>query len=170
MVESFSHGDSSMQEVDVEIGAVDARVTASAIAARLETQTPVRNVRSEWIHVALQTQQALLAANQEHAIDASVRCVARRAAFHLHGRVFEDKRTPLLGVTLRARLPSALPQRCAIGGSMRVVAIGAFHQAFRHAVMGRQRELRLDVAVASEAELRLGLLEQNVVQPSCLFG
>ena len=139
-----------MQEVDVEIGAVDARMTASAIAARLETQAPVRNVGREWIHVALQTEQALLAANQEHAIDASVRCVARRAAFHLYGRVLEDKGSTLFGVALRARLPSALAKRGPIGGSMRVVAIRAFHQAFRHAVMGRQRELRLDVAVTPE--------------------
>jgi hypothetical protein len=33
---------------------------------------------------------------------------------------------------------------------MRVVAIRAFHQAFRHAMMRRQRELSLDVAVAAE--------------------
>src|SRR5436190_13460196 len=114
MVESFSHGDSSMQEVDVEIGAVDARVAAGAIAARLETQTPVRNVGREWIYVALQTKQALLAANQQHAIDASVRRVARRAAFDLHRRVLEHKGSPLLGVTLGASLPSTLPQRGAI--------------------------------------------------------
>ena len=158
-----------MQEVDVEIGAVDARMTASAIAARLETQTPVRNVGREWIHVALETEQALFAADQEHAIDASVRRVARRTAFHFHGGVFEDKRTPLLGVTLGASLPAALSQRCAIGSAMRVVAIRAFHQAFRHAMMGRQRELCLDVAMTPETQFRLRLLEQTVVQPARFF-
>ena len=52
---------------------------------------------------------------------------------------------------------------------MRVVAIGAFHQTFRHAMMGRQRELRLDVAMTPEAELWLRLLEQTVVQPTRFF-
>jgi len=159
-----------MQEVDVEIGAVDAGVTASAIAARLKTQTSVRNVGGKWIHVALQTQQALLAADQKHTIDASVRRVARRTAFYLHGRMLEDKWPALLGVTLRASFPSALPKRGAIGSDMRVVAICTFHQAFRHAMMRRQRELRLDVTVASETELRLGFLEQTIVEPSRLFG
>src|ERR1700674_1687029 len=144
MVESFFHSDSSLQEVDIEVGAVNARMAASAIAARLETQTPVRNVGGEWIHVALQTKQTLLAAHQEHSIHAAVRRVARRAAFHLHPRVLEHKGATLLGVTLRAGLPSALSQRRAIGSSMRVVAVGAFHRAFGHAMMGRQRELSLD--------------------------
>jgi len=165
-LESCFHGDSSVQEVSIEVGAVDACVTTSAIAARLKTQTPVRNVGSEWIHVALQTKEALLAADQQHAIDASVRRVARGAAFHLYRRVLEDKRAPFLRVALGARFPSALPQRGAIGGSVRIVAIGTFHQAFRHAMMGRQRELRLDVAMAPEAEFRLRLLEQAVVQPT----
>jgi hypothetical protein len=89
-------------------------MTASAIATRLETQTPVGNVGCKWIHVALQTQQALLAADQEHAIDASVRRVTGRAAFYLHGRVLEDKGSTLLGVALRTRLPPALPKRGAI--------------------------------------------------------
>jgi len=120
--------------------------------------------------VALQTQQALLAADQEHAIDASVRRVARRAAFHFYGRVLEDKGSTLLGVTLGAGFPAALSQCCAIGSAMRVVAISALHQAFRHAMMGRQRELCLDITVTAKTQLRLRLLKQTVVQPARLFG
>ena len=100
--------------------------------------------------MALEAEQAFLPARQKHSIHASVRRVARRAAFHLYGRVLEYERSALLGVALGAGLPSALPQRRAIGRSMRVVAIRTFHQAFRHAVMGRQGELSLNVAVASE--------------------
>ena len=169
-MESYIHNDSSLQKIDIKVGAVDAGVTAGAIAASLETQPPVWNVGCKWIDVALEAQQALLPARQKHSIHASVGRVARRAAFHLYGRVLEYKRPALLGMALGASLPSALSKRGAIGSAMRVVAIGTFHQAFRHAVMGRQRELRLNVAVASIAEFRLGFFQQTAVQPASLLG
>jgi len=129
----------------------------------------VRHVRREWIHVALQAKQALLAPNQELAIHASVRGVARSAAFYFHGRVFEDKGSAFFRVAVSAGFGSVLAERCESGASVRVVAIGAFHQAFRQAVMGRQRELRLNVAVASKAQLRLGLLQEAVMEPAGLL-
>ena len=149
-MKSYIHNGPSLQEIDIEVGAVDARVTAGAIAASLETQPSVWNVGCKWIDVALEAEQALLPVCQKHSIHASVRRVAGRAALHLHRRVLENKGSTLFGVALRARFPSALPQCCAIGGSMRIVAIGTFHQAFRYTMMGRQRELRLNVSVAPE--------------------
>ena len=51
---------------------------------------------------------------------------------------------------------------------MRVVAIGALHQAFGNAVVIRKGELSLDRLVAAVAEVRFGLLQQAVMKPPCL--
>jgi hypothetical protein len=167
--ESNLHDGFSLHEVGIEVRAVDGSVTAGAITTRLKAQTGVRNIRREWIHVALQAQQTLLAADQQLAIHASVRSVARSAAFYFHGRVLEDKGSAFLCVAVSAGFRSILAKRCEIGASMGVVAIGTLHRAFRHAMMRRQRELSLNVAVASKTQFRLRLLKQTVVEPAILL-
>ena len=119
--------------------------------------------------MALQTQQALLAADQEHAIDASVRRVARRAAFHFYGRVLEDKGSTLLGVTLGAGFPAALAERGPVRSAVGIVAVSTIHRAFRNTMVRGQSELRLNVAVTSVAQFRLRLDELAIVQPAGLF-
>ena len=83
------------------------------------------------------------------------RSVTGRTAFDFHRGVFEDKRSSLFDVALRAGLPAALPQRGPVGSAVRVMAVRAFHGAFGNAVMGGQRELGLNVAMASVAQVHL---------------
>ena len=54
--------------------------------------------------------------------------------------------------------------------SVRRVAVGAFHQAFRYPVVRGKREGGADVAVALVAEVGLILFEQATIQPAILFG
>ena len=157
-----------MQEVDVEIRPVNGGMATGAIAARLETQPAVRHVGGERIHMALQAQKPGFTADQQHLVDAAVRRVARRAAFDFHGGVLEDKRPAFFDVALRAGFPAALPQRGAVRSAMRIVAVRALHRAFGNAVVRGQRELRLDVAVASVAQFRLRLDQLAFVQPAHL--
>src|SRR5690349_8621097 len=150
--------DSLVQEIGIEVRAVNAGMTTRTIAAGLETQAPVRHVSRKRIDVALQTEKTLFAAHQQHPVHAPVRSVAGGTTFHLDGRVLKHKRPTLFSVTLRAGLPSALPQRRAVGSSVGIVAIRALHRAFRDTMMRRQGELRLYVPVAAEAQLRLRFL------------
>lgn len=53
---------------------------------------------------------------------------------------------------------------------MGIVAVRTFHRAFGNAVMRGQRELRLDIAVALVAKLRLRFAQLAVVQPAALLG
>ena len=62
------------------------------------------HVIGDGIHVALQAQEALLAADQQHAVDAAVRRVAGDAAFDFRSRMLEDKRSALFGVAADAGL------------------------------------------------------------------
>jgi hypothetical protein len=79
------------------------------------------------------------------------------AAFGLHRGVFIGKRPLLIRVTLNA-------SRISTGGqsrllefepTMRIVAITAAHRAFQHFVMEGRGKCRLDLAVATDAELRV---------------
>ena len=70
-----------MEERDIEVRSVDAGMAASAGAARLEAQAAVRHVVGNGIYVALQAQETLLAADQQHTVDAAVRRMAGDAAF-----------------------------------------------------------------------------------------
>ena len=72
-----------VQEIGLEVRSVDARVAARAGAPRLEAKAAVGHVIGDRIHVALQAQQALLAADQQHAVDAAVRSVASHTTLDL---------------------------------------------------------------------------------------
>src|SRR5689334_16378822 len=100
---------SSVQEINIEIRAVDARMAARAIAPGLETQPAVRHIGRERIHVALQAQEPLLAPDQQVPVHTAVRRVAGRTAFYLDGGVLEHEWPPLLDVALRTGFPAGLP-------------------------------------------------------------
>ena len=102
--------DSSVQKVGIEVGAVDACVTTSAIAARLETEPPVRHARRRGMRIAVaqQTDEPRFSPYQQKPGHRTVRRVADGAAFNAHGGVFEYKRAMLVSVTVRARFPSRL--------------------------------------------------------------
>ena len=122
------------------------------------------------IHVALQAQKPLLAAHQKHAVDASVRGVARNATFDFRGGMLENKRSAFFRVALNAGLRTVTNQFGAVGGAMRVVAVRTFHSAFGNAVMRGKRKLGLDITVTLVAEFRLRLHQLAVVQPTVLLG
>jgi hypothetical protein len=97
-----------VQEIDIEVGSMDARMAARAIASRLETQPAMRHTRSERVHVTRQAQEAFLTSSQQHLVYAAMGRVTGDAPLHLYGGMLEDKRAALLDVALRAGFPSGL--------------------------------------------------------------
>ena len=71
-----------MEERDIEVRSVNAGVAAGAGAARLEAQAAVRHVVGDGIHMAFRGTETLLAAGEQHAVDAAMRRVAGDAAFY----------------------------------------------------------------------------------------
>jgi len=125
------------------------RMAARTIAARLKTQPAVRNIHRERIDMALQALESLFSPRQQHLIHTSVRIVAGQASLHFHRRVLKYERPPLLDVALDARFPTRLPHVRAVGGSVRIVAIGALHRSFQHLVVKGLAKLRLGFRVAA---------------------
>jgi hypothetical protein len=81
--------------------------------------------------------------------------------------MFENERSALLNVAVDAHLPVRLSQHDLILSSVRVVAIRAFHQTFRHAMMRGQCKLAFNNFVARIAKLRLRPAKETAVQPPC---
>ena len=84
------------------------------------------------------------------------------AAFGLDGSMLENKRSLLVGVTLKARSVSAGGESglFKLKTTVRVVTITAFHRPFEHLVMKRQIELVLRLTMTTETKLRLAPLQQ----------
>ena len=97
--------------------------------------------------------------------------MTRDAAFSFHGRVFVNKRSLLVCVTLDASGVGAGRESrlFQFETAMRIVAIAALHRAFQHLVMKRQVELVLRLRMATETELWLARLEQlQIGEPGLL--
>jgi len=112
--------------------------------------------------MALHAQRVYIAARQKSRIWRAMRRVARGATFGLYRGMLIDKRTCRFGVALDAdgiALGSRMQTLC-LEGSMRIMAIAAFHQAFVHLVVEGLGEIRLDICVAPVAQRWLGCLEQ----------
>jgi len=89
-----------------------------------------------------------------------VRRMTRDATFDLDGRVFVNEGARLVRVAIEAdRVLGGTgplqPRSLCTKAAVRVVAIGALHKAFLYAVVVRPRELRADVLMTGEAQLRL---------------
>ena len=107
--------------------------------------------------------------HQHEVIGAAVGIVADHAAFHPHGGVLINVGPAFFDVALDAGLPVGGVQAGAIDAAVRVMTVRTLHQALRHAVVHRQGELGLDVAMAGKAQIRLGFLQQAAVQPAHCF-
>ena len=88
--------------------------------------------------------------------------MAGDAAVSLYWRMLVNKRSLLVCVTLdtgcvRASRESRLLQ---LKTAVRIVAIAAFHRAFKHLMMERQIKLVLGFAVTTHAKLRFARPEQ----------
>ena len=86
-----------------------------------------------------------------------MRRVTSRAPFSLQRRVLKGEWTLLISVTLNARSIRAggEPRLLELESAMRIVAITALHCAFQNLVMERRTELRLHLAMTTQAKLRL---------------
>ena len=114
--------------------------------------------------VTFQTKEVYLRALQQSRIGGAVRRMAGRAAFYLHDLVFIHERSRFVRVTLETNLVlrSRSPQLPGQESAMRIVAIGALHQAFVHSMVEWPVELLVLVEMAAVAQRRLLSLEQEV--------
>lgn len=129
-------------------------MAARAIAPRLESSAAMGHARLRGVRVAvtLQAEETRFAPHQHEAGHGTVRIVALHTAEDAHGWVLKHKRTAFFHVAAYARFPVRLSQRSEVVCPVGVVAIGAFHQAFRYSVVERHGELRLNSGVALIAE------------------
>jgi len=148
------------------IRAVHGGMTTDAFSARCKTQSAVRHIRRLWINVALQTKETPLAAQEQHPADASMRRMTGDATFHLDRSMLEYEGAPLFCVATDATLPICLFQHWLVARSVGVVAVGAFHLTFGHAVMRRQYKLRFDRPVTGIAKIGLWRPQQTICQPA----
>lgn len=100
-----------------------------------------------------------------------MRRVTRDTTFGLHWRMFVNKRSLLVCVTLDASGVSTGGQSCLLKleTAVRIVAIAALHCAFQHLVMERQVELVLRFTMTTETKLRLAGLEQFDIREARLL-
>lgn len=118
--------------------------------------------------VALQAQRVDIIARQQPRVWRSVRRMAPSASFGLDHRMRIDERACGLRVALHANCVatrtavqhSAGPLQSAHERAMRIMAIAALDQPFIHLVMERLSKCRLDIGVATIAELRLRHFEE----------
>ena len=109
-----------------------------------------------------QTELSHTAGNQQARVRRTVWCVTGNAAVGFHRRVFVNKRSLFVGVTLDARRVSAGRESglFELETAVRIVAIAALHRSFQHFVMERQVELVLGLGVTAQAKLRFAGPEQ----------
>ena len=95
--------------------------------------------------------------SQQTRISRAVRGMTGRASFGLYRSVFIGERALLVRVTFdTSRIPArGEPGLFELESAMRVVAITATHCPFQDFVVGGHRERRLDLAVATDTELRI---------------
>jgi hypothetical protein len=146
---------------------VNRDVATGTLAAGLKTKAAMGN---SWFvmksGMALQAELSPFAPHQQHAIGAAVRIVASGTAFHLHRSVLVNVRAAFLLMAVHTALKIGPSQTGPVPGTVRIVAIGALHQAFGYAMVNRQRKLSLDRSVAVETQRRFRLLQQTAVKPA----
>jgi hypothetical protein len=119
--------------------------------------------------MTLQAEETALAPKQQIAIHRAVRSVTGCASFYLDRCVFENERTALLGMTVDACFPIRFAKHRLIVRAVRIVAVRAFHLAFRNAMMRRKRELSLNGPMAGVTQNGLRLAQHAFIQPSLFF-
>jgi len=144
-------------------------VAAGTLPFCCEAEPSMRHVRGLRIDVALQAEETSLAAQQQLPIHSAVRRMACCATFDLYRRVLKNEWAAFLDVTLNTNFPVCLLQHGLIVCAVGVVAVRTFHEAFRHSVMRRQRELRLNGGVALVTQPGLRQAQQTLCQPAIFF-
>ena len=98
--------------------------------------------------------------------------MASRAAFSLHWSVFISEWALLVRMALDTScIPSGSePGLFEFESTMRIVAIAAAHGSFQHLVMEGGRKRRLDLAVATQTELRIVRFQHSNTCEARLLG
>jgi len=114
----------------------------------------VRHVDVFGADVTREAKEPGLGSLQQVLVHASVRGVANRASFHLHGGMFMGKGSTLFNVT----------------GNAGLIRAGLFqHQTLGNTVVVGQCKLGLNRAVARNAKFRLRFFQQAFVEPTSFF-
>src|SRR5436305_2173347 len=121
----------SLQEILIDIRAVNNRMATSTIAECLKAEPSVRHVGRLWIHVTLETEETALSPEQQMTLYRSMRLMTSNTSFNPQGRMFIDKRPALFRMTGNADLKIHFSELRGVQSSMGAMAVGAFHQAFR---------------------------------------
>jgi hypothetical protein len=115
--------------------------------------------------MALQANGVDVGAIQQAGIRSTVREMTSGATFGLYNVVLIRKWTGCFGVALRADgiHLRGRPEIFGVERAVRIMAVGALHQAFFHLVMEWHIELRFRLGVATEAEFWLRGFEELIL-------
>ena len=116
------------------------------------------------IGMAFKTQEPDNVTRQQFRVGRTVRRMADLTAFDLDWRMFVNEGPLFIRVTFDASRIAVdrIAQRFAHKPAMLVMAIGAFHAAFRHLVMKGFGERSFLIGVTLVAHVWLGVLEQKL--------
>jgi len=150
------------------VGAMDLGV---AVGAAIEKQPLDPRCRPDVVVVAQHVPAMALEAEKRHGsreqvvVDGTVGGVAVHAVFG-NVAMLERERTLFFHVAPGAGLLRGAPEEeLFLGGTVRVVTVGAGHLLLAHRVMGEEVVLRLDLRMAAEAELRHLLVAHFLLRP-----
>lgn len=155
---------SLLEEETIEVGSVQANVAcgASLILDRLVMKRRFGGGRKARVCMALQADGVHVASIEQAWVWGSVRCVAKDAAFRLHGRVLEGEGTHLFRVAFDADGVTRVggSQELVLSAAVWAVAVGALEQPLVDLMMHRLGELAADIGMAGVAESWLRSFEQ----------
>jgi hypothetical protein len=109
--------------------------------------------------------------SQQSRVRGSMRRVTGNAPFGLYRGMFKSKRALLVRVALNTTgiTTGGQPGLLEFESTMRVMAISAHHGPLKNLMMKRRRERRLDLAVATQTELRVVRFQQLETRKARLF-
>jgi hypothetical protein len=150
---------------------MNGNVAPRAFAAVLKPQPAMRSLRQlVKSRMALQAELPPFAANQQHPVSGAVRTVTTHTTFNFGRRVLMNKRTTLLDMALGACFRLGLYQARRVQGSVRTVAVRAFHQTFGNTVMNRLCKLTSNGGVTRVTKIRLGRFQEAACKPFVFIG
>jgi hypothetical protein len=124
------------------------------------------HTRKVWemaLPMAFQAEASYVAADQQKSVWRSMRGVATAASFKLLHRVFENPGTSFFGVAFIANVGVKFIHFSQAGpcpGPVRRMAIGALQRSLDDAMVVGKIELRLDIPMTGEAEIRVFFLQE----------
>src|SRR5678809_980276 len=118
--------------------------------------------------MALQAQLPAFSSNKQHPVSGPVRIVTRRAPFDFRCRVFVNKRSTLLDVTLSTGLRCCLDETRRVQCAVSVVAVRTLHQSFWNTMVSGLRDLSSSGGMTGVGDVGVGAFVQAVFKPSVI--